>query len=153
MLAKTEDAHREANRWFEEKLIHKTYEALSEIKLPPEKKSYLWKSNILKGKKRAYVSPVGKLAVTQAEYEGTAKFKEQTVGKWKLSPLTGRSHQLRFEMAQQGFPILGDSLYGATLPFEKDGIALRAVALDFSRCDASSFDLPQSLEVTYSFLH
>ncbi|MFN8944036.1 MAG: hypothetical protein ACK5WZ_05360, partial [Pseudobdellovibrionaceae bacterium] len=37
---------------------------------------------------------------------------EQKVFAWLLSPRTGRSHQLRYEMYRHGCPILGDELYG-----------------------------------------
>lgn len=58
----------------------------------------------------------------------------------ELSPLTGRMHQLRVQCAHQGFPILGDSLYGSTIDFPVDihnsgapypPIALHAWAIDF----------------------
>jgi 23S rRNA-/tRNA-specific pseudouridylate synthase len=32
---------------------------------------------------------------------------------WSLSPLTGRSHPLRYEMFRHGCPLLGDELYGS----------------------------------------
>ena len=34
-----------------------------------------------------------------------------TVGKWRLEPATGRTHQLRATMAHLGYPILGDDTY------------------------------------------
>lgn len=147
MLAKTEVAHREANGWFEEKIVQKSYEAITEMITPPTGKSFLWKSQLLKGKKRAYVSPVGKLAVTQAEFQNQLKFNGASAGLWKLNPQTGRSHQLRFELANQGYPIVGDTLYGSTVPFKDGGIALRAVSLDFSQCNFGPFGLPSQLKV------
>lgn len=35
----------------------------------------------------------------------------------ELTPRTGRMHQLRVQAAKNGHPILGDELYGSTLPF------------------------------------
>ena len=32
--------------------------------------------------------------------------------RWALEPLTGRTHQLRVHCAAQGWPILGDPIYG-----------------------------------------
>lgn len=46
----------------------------------------------------------------------------------QLWPETGRKHQLRAQSAARGFPILGDSLYGASTGFPR-GIALHARAL------------------------
>ena len=49
-----------------------------------------------------------------------------------LWPHTGRTHQLRIHMAQLGFPILGDSLYGGDHKILKGkGLFLRSLGLEF----------------------
>jgi 23S rRNA pseudouridine1911/1915/1917 synthase len=48
----------------------------------------------------------------------------------EIRPQTGRSHQIRVQLAALGHPIVGDRKYGSKRPFE-DGIALRAVQLTF----------------------
>jgi 23S rRNA pseudouridine1911/1915/1917 synthase len=48
----------------------------------------------------------------------------------EIRPTTGRSHQIRVQLAAMGHPIVGDRKYGSRRPFE-DGIALRAVQLTF----------------------
>ncbi len=48
----------------------------------------------------------------------------------KLSPLTGRTHQLRIHCAQAGFPIVGDTLYG-NYSIDK-GLLLCATQLSFT---------------------
>jgi len=144
LFAKTADAHRMANHWFEKRLVHKTYEALTENvenQFPTEQK-IIWKSHLLRGKKRAYERDFGKEAITEAMWLGD--------GFWKLSPLTGRSHQLRFELAKHGFPILGDELYGSKVaPLIPGAIALRAVELDFCECpEGKALGLPEKLQVS-----
>lgn len=47
---------------------------------------------------------------------------------WELEPTTGRSHQLRVQLASRGFPIVGDRRYGAKERFP-GGIALHAAEL------------------------
>ena len=51
-----------------------------------------------------------------------------------LSPITGRTHQLRVHCAEAGFPILGDGKYGGRTAF-RDGLSntmhLHARAIDF----------------------
>lgn len=42
---------------------------------------------------------------------------------------TGRPHQIRIQLAQRGFPILGDRQYGSTRKFVGDGIALHCYML------------------------
>jgi 23S rRNA pseudouridine1911/1915/1917 synthase len=48
----------------------------------------------------------------------------------EIRPITGRSHQIRVQLAAAGHPIVGDRKYGSKRPYE-DGIALRAVQLTF----------------------
>jgi 23S rRNA pseudouridine1911/1915/1917 synthase len=48
----------------------------------------------------------------------------------EIRPTTGRSHQIRVQLAANGHPIVGDRKYGSTRKFE-NGIALRAVRLIF----------------------
>jgi 23S rRNA pseudouridine1911/1915/1917 synthase len=48
----------------------------------------------------------------------------------EIRPMTGRSHQIRVQLASAGHPIVGDQKYGSKRPFEQ-GIALRAVRLTF----------------------
>ena len=57
---------------------------------------------------RQMVAADGKPAVT--DWRVIAR--EGAATRMALAPLTGRSHQLRVHMAAQGWPILGDPLYG-----------------------------------------
>lgn len=150
VFAKSAKAHRDSNTWFEERLIHKSYEAWSAGYVADETQSrqpLKWKSNLLRGKRRAYESPHGKPSVTRATWLGQLRWRELDVNSWCLEPLTGRSHQLRFEMSRHGYPILGDELYGSAADFiAPDTIALRAVELDLSDCSgAKQYGLPERI--------
>ena len=149
MYAKTPEAHKAGNAWFEKKEVHKTYaaqsrplpEALDHFRVG---ESYEWKCKLLRGKKRAYESPHGKESLTTAKLTRV----EQGIFHWELNPITGRSHQLRYELFRHGHPILGDTLYSSTEKFNEEGIALRAFKIDFSKAPkASSFLLPEILEI------
>ena len=48
----------------------------------------------------------------------------------EIRPMTGRSHQIRVQLAAAGHPIVGDRKYGSMRALD-DGIALRAVSLTF----------------------
>lgn len=50
----------------------------------------------------------------------------------KINLLTGRTHQIRSQLSHLQAPILGDSLYGAKLPFQKNAIALRSCEIEFN---------------------
>lgn len=139
------EAHRLLNSAFENKEIKKVYQAISEAaKAPPDSAQLQsWKSKLLRGKKRTYESPVGKDSVTEAIYLGEDKDRNL---RWQLSPITGRSHQLRYELMKRGYPILGDTLYGAKNMFSGEGIALRCTEIHLPE------DLAKKLQISTPLL-
>ncbi|MBC7714243.1 MAG: RNA pseudouridine synthase [Rhizobacter sp.] len=151
MFAKNPAAHKAANAWFEKKEVHKTYVALTKA-LPETKESfkkgesYEWKCKLLRGKKRAYESPHGKDSTTIAKL---ISVDEKGYFHWEMNPITGRSHQLRFELFRHGHPILGDELYSSDESFNGGvGIALRAFKIDFTKSPGKEkFLLPDILEI------
>lgn len=150
LFAKCAEAHRTANFWFEKRQVHKTYEALAEVSadsLPLEEAEVSWRSHLLRGKRRAYEKPFGKESITRAQALGWKSYGEAKFRHVQLRPLTGRPHQLRFEMAKHASPIWGDSLYGAHSVFPiPSAIALRATSLDFSECpDHDVWGLPDKV--------
>lgn len=157
LFASSEEAQRRANRWFETRAVQKTYQALSgerdfshwpaDLRRAdgdvPENEDHEWRCRILRGKRRSYEHPKGDPSVTIAR-----RLPRDADGRlrWLLRPQTGRPHQLRFEMSRHGFPIVGDKLYGSGAAWD-DGIALRAVRLDFSEIpDDERRGLPAALE-------
>lgn len=148
IYAITADAHKFLNRAFEQKKVSKTYEALSTAPTQiPVGEKQTWTSRILRGKKRSYESPHGDPSITEA----TLISQNPKRLYWHLSPITGRSHQLRYEMYRHQSPILGDTLYsGAT--WDQEGIALRAFRLDFSEAQGrEKFEVPERFEIEEKF--
>lgn len=142
LFAKNARAHQVANTWFEERSIDKTYEAWTEGPAPSTAFTE-WSSVLQSGKKRAFESPKGKLAVTRAFWKKSVEFQGTEAQQWFLDPITGRRHQLRVHLAKSGHTILGDKLYGSTREFFPSVLALRAVKLDFSKCEeAKRFNMP-----------
>ena len=143
LYALTPEAHAAANTCFEDRQVQKTYQAFSSGGSFEVGAKGLWKAKLLRGKKRAYESPVGKLAVTGATL--LASPAPETF-EWKLEPQTGRSHQLRWELFRHGSSILGDVLYGSSRRWNQ-GIALRSVSLVFAEEFTKRFGLPSELGV------
>jgi len=142
VYARSPDFHREANRLFENKEITKTYQAFTDLGKFEEGQKIRWHSKLLRGKKRAYEAEYGKPSITEGEV-----FKiHKTALEWRLNPLTGRAHQLRYELFKHKCPILGDALYGSQREW-KDGIALRAVEIRWPEDFAAKWQLPTTAKV------
>lgn len=144
LFALTSEAHRLANGWFEQGQVGKLYQGLARGPVLAEFKTHqTWNSRLVRGKKRTFAAAHGQEALTEAQWVKTLS---QDIELWELWPRTGRPHQLRFEMATHGFPLLGDKLYGGP-PWLGRGVALAAVALDFSAINETNrCGLPDRLD-------
>lgn len=131
VFAKSDQAQRRLSEAFENRKVEKIYEAVTEdrgnVQTPAP--GSLFEDKILRGKKRAYIPKHGdgKIAETRVlESRMLADGRRF----WRLQPLTGRPHQLRFQLASRGFPVLGDVLYSGT-KLGGTEISLRAVRIKF----------------------
>jgi tRNA pseudouridine32 synthase/23S rRNA pseudouridine746 synthase len=59
------------------------------------------------------VDPNGQKALTLWQVRGRGQWRGAPIAWLELEPQTGRTHQLRVHCASQGWPILGDAIYGA----------------------------------------
>lgn len=146
IYALTPEAQRAGNGWFLNKEIHKSYAALSRSSgnfIVGE--NYEWTCHLLRGKKRAYESPHGKSSLTKSQLISIDKL---GISHWELEPVTGRSHQLRFELFRHNEVIIGDTLYGSGELFSSGGIALQAFKIDFSNIrNRQQFNLPENISL------
>ena len=92
--------------------LAKTYEALAPMKgdlvLPVTVRNRLVKH---RGSLQARVEDGEPNAATRVELVGTEQLDGRQVGRYRLTPTTGQTHQLRVHLAGLGIPILGDPLY------------------------------------------
>ncbi|OGM90211.1 hypothetical protein A3J77_00965 [Candidatus Wolfebacteria bacterium RBG_13_41_7] len=87
-----------------------------------------------------------KEAVTEYEVIKYYQHKSATFSLLKVSPQTGRTHQIRIHLASIGHPIVGDSLYGKkTNPFGLKRIFLHAESLEFSPAEGKRIKLESEL--------
>lgn len=93
---------------FRDRLVHKTYEAVAphdpSLALPRTVRSRIVKE---RGIICAHEEPGPVNAVTDVQLLEH----RDGLGRYRLSPTTGRTHQLRLHMAGLGVPILGDDFY------------------------------------------
>lgn len=120
LVAKTAVAHVRLGQLFQEKRINKKYRAVCIGKLPAE--------GIID-------SPIdGKPSCSLFHTLRTVdSIKNEYLTLVELEPQTGRTHQLRIHLADLGYPILGDELYGRPgLILKGKGLFLAAISLEFS---------------------
>jgi 23S rRNA pseudouridine1911/1915/1917 synthase len=127
IIARTSTAYTEFLRLFKEREIKKKYYAFVEG-VPGESGfiDYAISRHPTLITRMTHIDPQGKPAMTdwkKIKAYGTKALLE-------LSPLTGRTHQLRVHCAAIGYPIVGDSLYGKKSS-EIKRQALHAYSLNF----------------------
>jgi tRNA pseudouridine32 synthase/23S rRNA pseudouridine746 synthase len=125
--ARNKEAQKQLGHQFEQRLIHKEYQALLSAGLPREEGVLELRQRLDVDRRPLQIidEEKGKLSLTRWRLLG-----EESGGHWRvqLYPETGRTHQLRLHMAAMKAPILGDSLYGGP-PFHR--MALHACVLEF----------------------
>ncbi len=150
VLARSAEAHRLLCGMFERRGIVKRYEAWTEGEPPagPGLEA-AWEGLLVRGKRRVWESDRGKPSRTVARCLGTIAWRSLDLLRWEMRPETGRPHQIRCQAASRGFPVAGDRLYGSTIGFLPDAIALRAVGLEFRDAldaDLRRLGLPRAIE-------
>ncbi len=122
LVAKTDEAHWRLGRQFENRTVRKTYMAVVEGELELDEDvidAPIGVHPVVREKfaVRLHASiDITKEAVTR--YEAAERFRGYTLV--KLSPKTGRTHQLRVHMSHIGHPIVGDVIYGGRHLYESD---------------------------------
>ena len=71
------------------------------------------------------MDPAGQPAQTRWRVLGRSEWRGAPITWLEMSPLTGRTHQLRVHATSEGWPILGDPIYGAG---QADGLSLQLLA-------------------------
>jgi 23S rRNA (cytosine1962-C5)-methyltransferase len=136
VFSKTPLANKSLTEQFTARTVHKRYVLLSDRKLT--KTSFIIRSAMARAGDK-YVSrptrPAAEIAETHFSVASEGDLVKQGLnsggGPWsrnlaslcprceslttlEAEPLTGRTHQIRVHAAENGFPILGDNLYGGT---------------------------------------
>jgi 23S rRNA (cytosine1962-C5)-methyltransferase len=138
VFGKSSIANRSLTGQFANREVHKKYLLLTDRAV--KQKEFVAKSKITRAGER-YVSGVqGELAETRFNHVGAdvrrltlnpKKSEPPHVGCYEMieaEPFTGRTHQIRVQAAENGFPILGDTLYGGS-PFHR--VCLHAAEIAF----------------------
>ncbi|WP_437922089.1 RluA family pseudouridine synthase [Sphingobacterium sp. LRF_L2] len=131
LFAKTSKGLDRMNRLFHDRKVSKTYFAI--VRNKPEKKADTLKNWLLRDRKKmitkAYDREVKGGSFAQLDYEVIGELDGYFL--LKVTPLTGRTHQIRCQLAYMGCPIVGDNKYGYPRGSQRRSICLHSRALTF----------------------
>ncbi len=128
LWALDKERQRKLSRLFEERRVHKEYEALI-CGSPSEDEGRIELKQRLDVDNRPLQivdEKLGKPSVTRWK---VLERRPDGLTRIRLFPETGRTHQLRLHMAHRGWPILGDGLYGGR---DAERMMLHACLIEFS---------------------
>ena len=130
VYAKNNDFVKAFNVQIQNRLVEKKYVALIETTRPLPQNIIHYMEPSPRAPKKLSPYLIDQWAYCELEIMDQ---KIKTNASWvKINLLTGRTHQIRSQMAACEAPILGDSLYGSKTPFIENSIALRACELQFN---------------------
>ncbi len=132
LFARTSKATARLNELFRKQEIRKYYLAISTSR--PDEEEGLLVDFIAKDEK---LNQVKKVRPTHpGAKEAKTRFKLLNVQANKslflVEPITGRPHQIRFQMSRMGCPLLGDTKYGASSAQADRAIGLHSFAVIFA---------------------
>lgn len=155
MIAKTNEAHHALKKQFQDHQVEKHYYTVVKGDFSDDE---LTLTNFIgrhpkKRKLRSVVSEETSDAKTATTFFKVLR--RYTTKTWlTVTPLTGRTHQIRVHLAHLGYPILGDPEYGPK-PNQGKGQLLQAYSLSFTHPTTGerlSFKLPISERLRISTL-
>ena len=127
LLAKSKGALSAYSGLFESRHMEKLY--LAVVKGTPERTEWVCRLRL-----KDEIDESRKIRVDAARGKETqTRFRVLKIGGatslLEARPLTGRTHQIRVHLAESGYPVIGDDLYGVRKKNER--LSLRAVALNY----------------------
>jgi len=147
IIPRTQEAFVFFKNLFQTKTVHKTYMALV-YGTPKESKGVIDKpiglnSGTVKRTVHTKNAKMVKDAITDYELVATYTIEDVQASLVRVSPRTGRTHQIRVHMASIGCPIVGDTLYGP----KKQSIKIHR---QFLHADSIEFSTPRGNRLTIS---
>lgn len=106
------------SRLFANGMVNKSYQALAECRHVPEETGWTVENRIVKG------DPWFRMKVVPGQPNSRSRIRlrdvDESIGRFDLSPDTGKTHQLRIHMGGLGFGILNDRYYPDLQPERAD---------------------------------
>ena len=131
VFAKTSKALERMNKEFKNRDVHKVYWAVVKRKPPKEKDTltHYLKKDKDKNIVTAFIKPTDDAQKATLHYRHLGKLNDHHL--IEVSPVTGRSHQIRVQLSQIGCAIRGDVKYGFNNPNKDGNINLHSKRISF----------------------
>lgn len=126
VIARTSKAASRLSEQFRKRTVEKIYQGV--VSPPPQRSSGRLEHRMEKDEesRTARVAAEGRGETAVLDYRLLRKNRERAL--LEITLHTGRFHQIRFQLSEAGWPVLGDSKYGSEIPGK---LALRCVRLAF----------------------
>ena len=119
-------------------LVEKDYTAVCELQREPPSRRFGLAHHIARSETEYWRQVVRPGLPPNAHCEVRIVAVEDGLAHLRVRPLTGRKHQIRVQLAQEGLPILGDPLYGTRPVHDPEDLSLR-MWLDAHRLAVTDF--------------
>jgi RluA family pseudouridine synthase len=129
LLAKSPGALAAYNALFEGRQMEKVY--LAVVLGLPNLKEWTSRLKLSPDPKRIGAMRADPVAGKAAETRFRVLEPGRTTALVQAQPLTGRTHQIRVHLAESGYPVVGDELYGPKAGRQRSALGLRAVGLAY----------------------
>jgi RluA family pseudouridine synthase len=129
LFAKQKTVLKNLSEQFAERKVSKYYQALTAA--TPSHMSGTLENWFRKEKKKAtlYDEEIPFSEKVKLDYS-VRELSEQRF-QWDIQLHTGKYHQIRAQLSYVNCPVIGDSLYGSTIPYRENAVALHACKLIF----------------------
>lgn len=131
VMALSSDAAARFNQLLQRDSLMKTYDAWVEGRCERTGRIQHWMVDDNWAPRQVKDTPFEKSLECLLNIEEADYHEPLDVTRLTIRLLTGRTHQIRVQMAALGHPILGDGMYGSRAPLKEERIALRARDLSF----------------------
>lgn len=125
LFALAKPAARKLSRQFERRQVHKLYWAAVAGQVTPSEGSWLDWMRKVPGEPRGELVEATHPEAQQAVLHYRVLHRAESWSCLELRLETGRTHQIRVQASARGHAVLGDTLYGSTIPFGPPATDLR----------------------------
>lgn len=119
-------------------MVEKDYTAVCELRRDPPSRRFTLAHHIARSETEYWRQVVRSELPPNARCEVEVVAMANGLAHLRVSPLTGRKHQIRVQLAHEGLPILGDPLYGTRPSHDPEDLA-RRLWLDAHRLVITDF--------------